>query len=84
MDANGKTDMHVQYLVRNTESCDFVLRHDLAVGLMKELLKKFEHSSHKGDLLMANFDVLLTAKDRQALKEFVEFCIGGEFQRKQL
>lgn len=48
---------------------------------MKELLKKFEHSSHKGDLLMANFDVLLTAKDRQALKEFVEFCIGGEFQR---
>ncbi|XP_078322707.1 testis-expressed protein 11-like [Crassostrea virginica] len=51
-------------------------RHDLAVGLMKELLKKFEHSSHKGDLLMANFDILLTAKDRQALKEFVEFCIG--------
>lgn len=50
-------------------------RHDLAVGLMKELLKKFEHSANVGDLLMSNFDILLAARDRQSLKEFVEFCI---------
>ncbi|XP_062609815.1 testis-expressed protein 11-like, partial [Saccostrea cucullata] len=50
-------------------------RHDLAVGLMKELLKKFEHTSNTGELLMTNFDILLASKDRRSLKEFVEYCI---------
>lgn len=45
---------------------------------MKELLKKFEHSANVGDLLMSNFDILLAARDRQSLKEFVEFCIVGK------
>lgn len=45
---------------------------------MKELLKKFEHSANIGDLLMSNFDILLAARDKQSLKEFVEFCIVGK------
>ncbi|XP_056013894.1 testis-expressed protein 11-like [Ostrea edulis] len=50
-------------------------RHDLAVGLMKELIKKHEHSSILGELLMTNFDILLASKEKQLLKEFVEYCI---------